>query len=99
MLVDHELVSVVSDTLLLGSSTLGLRMRREERITLKREWHFVETAWGKIKVKVARHKGTINTTAPEHDSCETVARKAGVTIREVYEAAYAAAIKGEFIDG
>ena len=91
-------VSVVADTLLLGSSTLGLRMRREQRMTLKREYKKVETAWGPVKVKIGSHKGTISTTAPEHDSCATVAKAGGITIREVYEAAYAAAIKGEFTD-
>ncbi len=98
VLVDEPLVTVVADTLLLGSSTLGLRMRREQRMTLKRDYKQVETAWGSVKVKIGSHKGTVSTTAPEHDSCATVAKVGGVTIREVYEAAYAAAIKGEFID-
>lgn len=99
VLVDEALVSVVADTLLNGSSTLGLRMRREERITLDREWKSVETPWSAVKVKIGSYKGSVSSTAPEYDDCERVAREAGVTTREVYEAAYAAAIKGEFIHG
>jgi pyridinium-3,5-bisthiocarboxylic acid mononucleotide nickel chelatase len=99
VLVDEPLVTVVADTLFLGSTTLGLRIRREQRMTLKREWRKVKTAWGIVDIKVGSHKGTVSTTAPEHDSCAEIAGKAGVTIREVYESAYASAIKGEFIDG
>ncbi len=98
VLVDEALVSVVADTLLNGSSTLGLRMRREERITLDREWKSVDTAWGAVKVKIGSYKGVVSSTAPEYDDCERLARETKVTTREIYEAAFAAAIKGEFID-
>lgn len=98
VLVDEVLVSVVAETLLNGSSTLGLRMRREERITLDREWKSVETAWGSVKVKIGSYKGVVSSTAPEYDDCERLARETKVTTREIYEAAFAAAIKGEFVD-
>lgn len=98
VLVDEALVSPVADTLLLGSSTLGLRMRREDRLVLEREYKNVNTPWGVVNIKIGSHKGTVSTTAPEHDTCVQVAHEAGVTTREVYESAYAAAIKGEFID-
>ena len=98
VLVDEALVSVVADTLLNGSSTLGLRMRREERITLDREWKSVETDWGSVKVKIGSYKGVVSSTAPEYDDCERLARETNVTTREIYEAAFAAAIKGEFVD-
>lgn len=99
VLTDDALVSVVADTLLKGSSTLGLRMRREDRITLDREWKSVATPWSPVKVKIGTYNGSVSSTAPEFDDCERVAKEAGVTTREVYEAAYAAAIKGEYIDG
>jgi pyridinium-3,5-bisthiocarboxylic acid mononucleotide nickel chelatase len=99
VLVDEALATTVGDTLLHGSSTLGIRMHREERITLDREWKSVNTQWGQVSVKIGLHRGTVSTTSPEHDDCERVARENSVTTRQVYEAAYAAAIKGEFIDG
>jgi uncharacterized protein (TIGR00299 family) protein len=98
VLVDEALVSVVADTLLNGSSTLGLRMRTEKRITLDREWKSVDTDWGAVKVKIGSYKGVVSSTAPEYEDCERIARATKVTTREVYEAAFAAAIKGEFID-
>jgi pyridinium-3,5-bisthiocarboxylic acid mononucleotide nickel chelatase len=98
VLSDHALVSTLTETLLNGSSTLGVRMRTEERITLDREWKTVDTAWGVVKVKIGSYKGVSSSTSPEYDDCERVAREAKVTTREVYEVAFAAAIKGEFID-
>jgi hypothetical protein len=98
VLVDQPLVSVVADTLLHGSSTLGIRMRTEERITLDREFKSVDTKWGPVKIKIGNYKGVVSSTAPEHDDCERLARESKVTTREIYEAAFAAAIKGEFLD-
>ena len=98
VLVDEALVPVVSDTLLAGSSTLGLRMRTETRIVLDRKSRQVKTQWGSVSVKVGSYKGVVRSSAPEYEECERVARESKVTTREVYEAAFAAAIKGEYID-
>ena len=98
VLVDESLVSPVADALLSGSSTLGLRMHREERITLDREYKHVSTPWGPVKIKIGSYKGAVSSTAPEYDDCERVGKSNGVSIREVYQVAYAAAIKGEFTD-
>ena len=53
---------------------------------------------GAVKVKIGSYKGVVSSTAPEYEDCERIARATKVTTREVYEAAFAAAIKGEFID-
>lgn len=98
VLVDESLVSPVADALLSGSSTLGLRMHREERITLDREFKQVQTPWGPVNIKIGSYKGAVSSTAPEYDDCERVGKENGVSIREVYQVAYAAAIKGEFTD-
>ncbi|PCJ56325.1 MAG: TIGR00299 family protein [Candidatus Hydrogenedentota bacterium] len=98
VLADDKKVSAVTDTLLRGSSTLGVRMRKEQRICLERDWKHVLTPWGDVRVKIGTYKGTTSTTSPEYEDCARVAREGGVTTREVYESAYAAAIKGEYKD-
>lgn len=72
------------------STTLGVRMRTEQRYVLDRDWQTVETPWGNVRVKRGLLGGQVNTLAPEFDDCQEVAVKAGVPVRRVYEAAIAA---------
>ena len=98
VLADEATVEAVTAILFRESTTLGLRMRQEERICLAREQKKVATPWGDVGVKVAHYQGEQTNTAPEHDDCARVAKDAGVPALVVYEAAYAAAIKGELKD-
>ena len=75
-----------------------MRMRREQRICLEREWKTAQTPWGSVRVKIGRFEGGTTSTAPEYDDCVRVASEGGVTAREVYDAAHAAAVKGELDD-
>jgi uncharacterized protein (TIGR00299 family) protein len=77
-----------------NSSTIGVRIREERRITLPREQRQVETAWGRVRVKVAGANA-----APEFEDCKAAALGAGVPVKQVYEAALAAAVKGEWTNG
>jgi hypothetical protein len=99
VLTKSESTQPVIDTLIKGSSTLGVRIRQEERVCLDREWKTVSTPWGDVKIKVGSYEGAVQNIAPEHDDCVTVSRKAGVSVKDVYQAALAAAVKGEFHHG
>ncbi len=98
-MADEAAVAKVTDALFRGSTTLGLRMRREERICLERVWKSVQTLWGPVRVKIGMRGGVAANVAPEFDDCVRVAEEAKVAVREVYDAARAAAIKGEWIHG
>ncbi len=98
-MADEAAVEKVANALFRGSSTLGLRMRREERICLQREWKNVQTPWGVVRIKIGVRNGAAANVAPEFDDCARVAEEAKVAVREVYDAARAAAIKGEWING
>ncbi len=99
VLADDAAVPRVTDALFRGSTTLGVRMRREERICLEREWKHVKTPWGDVRVKLGRRNGSLTNAAPEFDDCATVAESARVSVRQVYDAAHAAATKGEWANG
>ncbi len=99
VLADDAAVSRVTDTLFRGSTTLGVRMRREERICLDREWKHVKTPWGDVRVKLGRRNGSLTNAAPEFEDCATLAESAKVTVRQVYDAARAAATRGEWSNG
>jgi uncharacterized protein (DUF111 family) len=98
VLVKDDARDAVVDTIIERTSTFGLRMRREERVELERSWKEVDTAWGRVRVKLGAYRGTTTTCAPEFEDCKKAAEAGGVPTRRVYEAALAAAVKGEWLD-
>ncbi len=74
------------------TSTLGIRVRYEQRQILHREIVQVETPYGEISVKIARlaKDGPLVQAAPEYRDCKAAAEKAGVPLKVVYKAALAA---------
>jgi hypothetical protein len=97
-MVDDAAAAAVADAFFRGSTTLGVRMRREDRICLPREWKDVSTRWGAVRVKIGLRGGGTSNVAPEFDDCARVAEAAKVAVREVYDAARAAAANGEWIN-
>ena len=90
----QELVGVIFR----GSTTLGVRMRQESRICLHRHWYTVATRWGEVRIKVGEFDGERTVASPEFEDCNKLARSAGVSVLEVYNAALAAANSGELDD-
>ena len=74
-----------------GSTTLGLRRQRLDRVVLARSFAKVETVYGSVRVKVAALDGRVLGAQPEFEDCRRLAGKAGVPAREVLSAAAAAA--------
>jgi uncharacterized protein (TIGR00299 family) protein len=74
-----------------GSTTLGLRRQRLDRVVLARSFAKVETVYGPVRVKVAALDGQVLGAQPEFEDCRRLATKAGVAAREVLSAAAAAA--------
>jgi len=72
--------------LLEETSSFGLRLYEAERRVTARQHVEVETAYGRVRVKV----GGCGTAAPEFDDCSRVAQAAGVPLKEIYAAALAA---------
>ncbi len=72
------------------TTTLGVRSQEWERTALERETATVETAYGLIRVKIGRRRGTIYNAWPEFDDCQRAAGEQGVPIKEILAAALAA---------
>jgi len=77
----------IADILMGESTTLGVRITREERAELKRHKEEIETTYGKILVKVADRPGGGQRMSPEYDSCKAAAERARVDLLTVYEEA------------
>jgi uncharacterized protein (TIGR00299 family) protein len=89
-LVEEGRRAAVTRVLFAETTTLGVRRRRVERDVLAREIRTVETAHGKVRLKVAMLDGAEIGAQPEHDDCLALAREKGVALREVIAAAVAA---------
>jgi len=98
VLCDDARVSDLVATIFEGSTTLGVRMRQERRVCLERECKSVDTPFGSVRVKVGRYKGRTTCRSPEFEDCRRVADANGVPVAAVYDAARAAAVKGEMTD-
>jgi len=73
------------------TTTLGLRVREERRIELARSFQVVDTRYGPVRVKVGRLDGEIVQACPEYDDCAALARRHGIALHDVQQAARAAA--------
>jgi uncharacterized protein (TIGR00299 family) protein len=98
VLCDESSLSNVVHNLFSASTTLGIRIRREERICLDRKMKRVKTPWGDVRVKVGYLNGDTPRTAPEFEDCRKLAEDAKVPVLTVYQSALAEAIKGELLD-
>jgi len=72
------------------TSTLGIRATRIERRVLDRELVEVDTAYGKVRVKIGRLSGNVLSAAPEFEDCRQAAERQGVAVKEVMAAALSA---------
>lgn len=68
-------------------STLGIRVRQEQRVTLERRLVEVETEWGKVRIKAGYLRGEEVNAAPEYEDCRTAALARNVPVKLVMEAA------------
>jgi uncharacterized protein (TIGR00299 family) protein len=67
------------------TTTIGLRFRREKRMTLPRKTGTVKTTWGPVLVKrVETHAG--RALYPEYEDCRRVALENNVPLKDVYAA-------------
>jgi uncharacterized protein (TIGR00299 family) protein len=91
VLCDPPLLDDVAETVLLHSSTFGLRYGFMHRYTLERTIERVETEYGDIPVKIGYDRGRIVKIVPEFDDCSRIARERDIPLRRVFDLARDAA--------
>jgi hypothetical protein len=84
--LDHILSIVFQET-----TTLGVRIHRLERKKLSREIIPVATRFGEIKVKIGKIGNQIKNIAPEYESCQEIAQRQQIPLKDVYDEAKEAA--------
>ncbi|MGC8833256.1 MAG: nickel insertion protein, partial [Armatimonadota bacterium] len=87
---DLTMEGTLADIILEETSTLGVRAGRLKRFCLQREFRWVETPYGPVKVKVGLRNGKVLTVSPEYAECRRLAEERGVPLKDVYRAAISA---------
>ncbi len=96
VLAKPELSPALRDLLLRETTTIGLRWRVENKVALAREIAEVSTAWGKVRMKVARWPtGKVANAAPEYEDCRAIAQRHAVPLKDVMQAAMRAYLSRE----
>ena len=81
---------VFESLLLRETTTLGVRIREEDRVILQRRFIEVETAYGSIRVKIGSRDSEDLNWMPEYEDCARAAREHGIALKEVMRAALVA---------
>ena len=80
-----------SELIMRETTAFGVRRTVTERRKLRREFIEVDTAFGKVSVKLGKLDGRVVQAAPEFESCKAAAAKAGASVKDVMDAAHRAA--------
>src|SRR5277367_1011408 len=90
LLCRPERREVFESLLLRETTTLGVRVREEDRVILQRRFVEVETAYGNIRVKIGSRNGEDLNWMPEYEDCTRAARERNVPLKQVMQAALVA---------
>lgn len=83
-----DLVPALEEIIFRETTTIGLHWRLEKKQSLKRDWIETATAWGKVRIKVARWpSGEIANASPEYEDCRKLATQNQVPLKRVMQEA------------
>ncbi len=80
----EENLNMILDTIFKETTTIGLRVKREQRIILPREEVVIKTKYGKIKVKKSYYGGK-EIIKPELEDVKLIAKKNKIPLIELYD--------------
>jgi len=76
--------------LLTESTTLGVRYHPVERFVLERQFEEIQTDYGPVRIKLGLRGGEIINANPEYEDCKRLAEARGVSVKQVWAAAFTA---------
>jgi len=85
ILCDRKNVDALTDILFHETTTIGIRIFSIERRKLNRKTKKIKTKYGEAEVKLAFSKGELVNISPEFESCEKLAKKTGLPVKEIYQ--------------
>jgi len=92
IIIQPDLLERAKNILFQETTTLGFREFQFKKVFLAREDRFVETVWGKVRVKISKHQKGFRIT-PEYEECKTIAQKFQIPLLDVIRSVHQAAIE------
>ncbi len=92
LMVDESKLDSALGILFSETTTIGVRLHPVERRKLDRQEQTVETAYGPVSIKIAMWEGRVTNVSPEYRDCLRIAEEKNVPVKDVYQAALAAAV-------
>jgi len=81
-----SLMPRLRDILFRETTTIGLRWRLENKLSLAREFRTVQTPRGEVRIKIARWpNGKIANASPEYEDCRLLASLHAVPLKQVIQ--------------
>jgi len=74
----------VERTLIVESTTLGVRTTSIGRTRAPRRFETVTTRWGDVQLKLRSWDGRVIGAMPEYEDCHRISRESGAPIREIW---------------
>jgi pyridinium-3,5-bisthiocarboxylic acid mononucleotide nickel chelatase len=99
VLAPVHLAAALRGVVFAQTSTIGLREVRVDRHVLARSWVVVSLPGGTVRVKVAVEAGCVVHATPEFDDVAALAARHACPVRDVLEAAVAAAVAAGLVPG
>ncbi len=84
VITDESIMDSMLETIFCETTTLGVRISRVSRRTVKREPGTVQTGFGPVRVKVAHVNDSVR-FSPEYEDCARIAREKGIPLLTVYD--------------
>ncbi|MFP4379244.1 MAG: nickel pincer cofactor biosynthesis protein LarC [Candidatus Sumerlaeia bacterium] len=91
ILAPNSLRDKLEEIIFSETSSIGLRYYPVERTIADRSIETVDLPWGRVRVKISRHKGKVCNISVEYDDCRHRAMESGIPLKEVQAAALAKA--------
>lgn len=83
VLTSETLLRQVLDILFRETTTIGVRLHRVDRLTLKRQVETLSTPHGQLRVKKAIYKDEVVNIQPEFEDLRNIASKTGIAIKRL----------------
>ncbi len=87
VLTDKSKSTDILDTIFRETTSIGVRIQEVGRKKLSREILTVETAYGKVRVKISKQGDEIMTVTPEYEDCRKLAEEKRVPLKDIMEEA------------
>ena len=83
VIVNSSDLDEISRIIFVETSTLGIRIKRIDRIKADREIHEINTNLGNAKVKIKKINGKVINFSPEYESCKIIAKQKNISLNDV----------------